>query len=300
MAIINKFLLPVIAAIAPLGTMAQTGDNERFAVHVHARAGLDRAFGSSTTLPGTGRKSTLHNFGADFGWKFWQRDAHSLEAVIGVGYSPITTTFNLGKLEYSYAAPATADEDADTYIRHYRLSNLKQRVKSGEVTLPLYAKYAYRCTEWMKVYVDLGLQFGIGAFSKVTSQSGETFSYGVYPQYDNLMIDADYLNDFGSRSVADAAWGKPRLNPFTASLLVGFGAEARIYGPFSAALGFNFIGRFNNVFKSIQYDPEAMTEATAPLTYTVKDGSRLRALTDYLGTSKLSQFSLTLSLIYHF
>lgn len=288
-----------VAVIAPLNLYAQT-DANKFAIKAHAQIGLGDAMSMETTLMDMNGKTSSDNYGVDFGWRFLQKNRHSLEANIGVGYNLLSTDMTLPKLDYNYSAPAGADMDGEPYIRHYELENMTQKTQIGMVTIPLYLSYGFRCTDWLTLHADLGVRFGIKTSSKISKVAGESFSYGVYPQYDNLMIDADYMNDFGRREIGTANALTPEVSSFTASLLAGAGLEFKLYGPLSADLSVRYEKGFTNIYKPQGVAGGIFTAENAPLTYTVADGTAVRSLTDYLNSSKLSQLSLRISLIYRF
>ncbi len=294
----SKILATVIAMIALFSSSDLSA--QKFAVNVHDYIGLGSPLNLKPTLDFDSKKSSGNEFGVDFGWRFWQKNNLSLQANIGLGYRNLSTDIALSKLDYSYSAPATADMDDETYIRYYELKDLKQKCKVNQLTIPVYLTYGYQCTDWLAVHADLGLKFGINAGSKVSGISGSSFSYGVYPQYDNLMIDAGYLNDFGEGNIAEAAAVNPEASSLCTSLLVGVGAEFKIYGPISADLSVRYENGFNDVFKSEPTNGNGFTSTNAPVTYTVADGTVAKPLTNYFKTSKLSQLALGISLNYRF
>lgn len=296
----RHIFLAALCATALTGA-AQTADNHDFALKASAEFGLTNSFSISSALPGLTGKASETNYGLGFGWTFFRSHGHSLEANVGVAlaYSPSTVTLDLGALDYNYAASAAADMDGEAYQRYYELSGMSQKVSASHLTLPIYLTYAYRCTGWLNVHADAGIRLGFITGSGLDKVSGKAFSYGVYPQYDDLIIDADYMNGFGNSDLSAARHMTPESEGFNAALLVGAGAEFRIYGPLSADLSLRYNIGLTDMYKG-SYKGGAFTESTAPVSYTVAGGQTVRPLTDYLRSSKLSQLSLRIALIYRF
>ena len=159
--------------------------------------------------------------------------------------------------------------------------------------------YSNKFTAFKNINADAGVRLGFITGSGLDKVSGKAFSYGVYPQYDDLMIDADYMNGFGTSDLSEARHTTPESEGFNASVLVGAGAEFRIYGPLSVDLSLRYNIGLMDMYKG-SYKGGAFTEDTAPVSYTVATGQTVRPLTDYLSSSKLSQLSLRVALIYRF
>ena len=236
----------------------------------------------------------------DLGWRFWQKGQHSLEANIGLGYSSVSTRLSLPELNYSYAAPATADMDGEPYIRYTELTDMHQKCSVSLFTMPVYISYAIHCTSWLSIHADLGVRLGFKTSADLSDVSGKAYSYGVYPQYDNLNIDADYMNDFGRREITAERTTSPEASSMTASILAGIGAEFAIYGPLSADLSLRYDAGLSDIYKAGTDIYKSFNANTAPLTYTVNEGTKVKPLTDYLSSSKFSHLSLDISLIYRF
>ena len=295
-----KHLTLVLMSAATLSAAAQTGGNGKLAIKASTEIGLSNSFSTTSSLDGLSAKASGSHTGVEFGWTFFQKSAHSLEANIGVAYSPMTATLDLRATDYDYSAPASADEDGETYIRCYELGAMSQKVKSTNLTLPVYLTYYYRCNERVRVHADLGVRIGLtNASSSLDKVSGEAYSYGIYPQYDNLMINAPYMNGFGTTDLATAGRPESVKSNATSSFLAGIGAEVWIAGPLSVDLSLRYSAGLTNSFKQ-QCDGKALTAVSAPVTYTVSEGQRVKSLTDYLGSSKLSQLSLKIGLICRF
>ncbi len=299
MTTLRKILYFAVAFLVPCGSLAQTAEGE-FAIKANAQIGLGDVLSITSDINGLTGKSSGDEYGVDFGWRFWHKDRHSLEINIGVGYSGISTRLSVGELNYNYSAPAYADMDGESYQRFTEITDLNQKCRVSRLTVPLYFSYGFRCAKVLRLHADLGVRFGLKSSAKLTESSGQAYTYGVYPQYDNLMINAEYMNDFGNRDVTENETKTPDVSAMTVSLLGGIGAEFTIYGPLSADLSLRYDAGFSNIYNHRILNKTGFTAESAPLTYAVNEGTKVKCLTDYLSSSKLSQCSLNISLIYRF
>lgn len=295
-------LLYMVLAVAMLPVLSSTAQNtgkEQFVVKATGDIGIGNALTTDYAIDGVSSKTSAHGYSVDFGWIFWQQNRHSLEANIGVGCSHIALTADCAKLDFNYFAPATADMDNETYIRYCQVSNLHQKLKTVRFVMPVYVSYRFKISKVFSVHALLGYKFGFNATSKIAESSGNVFSYGVYPQYDDLMIDASYMNEFGETVVGPGDTAKPKANKPTASLLTGVGAEATIWGPLSLGATLKYEWGMNDTFKPEIAKGTSFDANTAPVTYTVAEGQKVTPLTNYL-SAKNSRLSVAISLICRF
>lgn len=279
----------LICGLFPLFSNAQN-----YAVKAYGDVGMGNAMSLTSGLPGMSAKSSSNAFGVDFGYTFWKKANNALEANIGLGYRMASATFNVANLDYHYAAPASADEDGNPYQRYTTLSDVEQKVTLGYFSIPIYLQYQYRATSWLGIHADFGFGLGFKCSGKAGSTTGSAYSYGVYPEYNDLVIDADYLNDFGHSDLANAKAGEPEIKGFSASIMAGAGLEFYVGGPVSIDLGIRYNAGLTGVFgsKYAMGSTSKMTEENAPATYTVAQGRQVKALSDYVAKSHLNPFSL--------
>ena len=276
------------------GLFSLSANAQKFVVKVNGDISLGKAISLTSGLQEMTTKSSSNSFGVDFGYTFLKKGSNSLEANIGLGYRMASATFDLPSMSYNYAAPASADEDGNPYQRYTNLSDVNQKVDMGYFNIPVYLQYQYRIAKWIGVYADFGFGLGFKCSDKVGATSGSAYSYGIYPEYDNLVIDADYLNDFGNRNLANAKPGKTETSGFSASIIAGAGFEFYVAGPVSIDLGIRYNAGLTNAFGS-KYtinSTSSITAETAPVTYSVKDGLQVKALSDYCTKSHLNPLSL--------
>ena len=295
----SQYILSALMLAAAVHASAQSKDGEKFAIKASAEIGLGNSISTTSMLPSS-RKASAGDYGIDFGWTFFEKDRHRLEANIGVAYRSTSLTFDWDAMDYDYAAPASADMDGETYQRYYEIGYMSQKVDLGQIAVPVYLTYAYQCNEWLGFHADLGVRLGFKSSCKFKDVSGSAYSYGVYPQYDDLKIDDAYLNNFGTTNLANARRIAPEASGFSASVLVGVGAECRIYGPLAADVSFRYNAGVTNMFKEQYKNATSFSHATAPVNYTVDKGQAVKPATGYLHSSKQNQFSIRMGLIYRF
>lgn len=286
-AIVTLFL--IVAFILPSSASAQ-----KYALKAYGDVGLGSAISLTTDLPGMTSTSSSNAFGVDFGYTFWLKNANRLEVNVGVGYRTASLNFDMPHFSYNYYAPATADEDGNPYQRFTTLSEVGQKISIGYFNIPIYLQYLYRAAKWIGIHADFGFGLGFKCLGKINATTGNASSYGVYPEYDNLVIDADYLNCFGETHLDTAITGAPNVNGFSASLLSGIGCEFYVGGSMSIDLGVRYNVGLTKVF-SAQYavgTASVITSENAPATYSVAQGLHFKALSDYVTNSHLNPFSM--------
>lgn len=243
----KKILICGIAAAAALG---MTANAQKFAIKAYDNIVLSKPMSVTSSRPGLSPKTSANSFGIDFGWKFWEKGANMLEANIGIGYSFLGATFGMDDLNYTYSAPATADDDGNPYQRYYQIHNLKQKSTVGYLQVPIYVDYEYRCARWLGIYAEAGVSLGFKVFNSTGSVSGESTAFGVFPEYDDLLIDESYLDHFGTRSLYGSKKADTKTNAFDCSILCGAGFEFFPYQPVSFVVGVRYMAGVTNVFKT--------------------------------------------------
>lgn len=276
------------------GAFASQANAQNYAVKAYGDIGLGKAMSLTTALPGMTSESSANSFGVDFGYTFWKRGANSLEANIGLGYSLASATFDVPEINYNYAAPVTADEDGNSYQRYTDIRDLQQKINLGYFKIPIYLQYQYRATKWLGIHADVGFGLGFKCAGSVGSTTGVANTYGVYQEYNQLVIKADYLNDFGETYLDEANKGKSDVKGFSASFMAGAGFEFYVGGPISIDLGIRYNAGLTDVFAG-HYDINSLSSLnaeSAPLTYNASEGQDVKALSDYVSKSRLTPLSL--------
>ena len=287
----KKIVYSLIAVACSVGALQANA--QKFAVKAYGDIGLGTAMSLTTALPDMTHKSSTNAFGVDFGYTFWRQGSSSLEANIGVGYRMASASFDIPSMSFDYAAPASADEDGNPYQRFTTLTDVNQKINLGYLNIPIYLQYQYRVTKWLGVHADVGFGLGFKCTGSTGSTTGIANSYGVYQEYNQLVIKSDYINDFGETFLDEAAKGEANIKGFAASVMAGAGFEFYIADPVSIDLGVCYNAGLTDVFAG-HYDTSGtpINADTAPLTYTVAGGQQVKALSDYVTKSRLSPLSL--------
>lgn len=282
--------------MAACGALAPQATAQKYAIKAYDNLGLGKAMSITNAQPGQElSKSSYNGFGIDFGYTFWRKGIQSLEANIGFGYSSAGAAFSIPAMSYHYSAPSYADEDGNPYERYYDITNLKQNTSVNYFTLPIYLEYQVKPIKWLGIHAEVGVQLGFRNGSSLGKVTGTAYSYGIFPEYDDLLIDEDYLDDFGTRSLAYAAKGEHSTNGFNCSVICGAGFEFYAAEPVSFELGIRYNAGLNQVFKGAGYDITSNTQytaETAPVFYTVAGGTQVRSLADYTTKSRFNTLSL--------
>lgn len=285
--------------MAALGAWALGASAQKFAVKPHAEVDLTAGFGYDSALE-MNAKTASNEFGLDFGYTFLNKTGNRLEVNVGLGYRYLNTSLNAGNFGYDYDAPASADVDGNAYIRFCEVSGLRQKASTGYVTLPVYLQYGYRATNWLEVQALTGVKLGFATGGSLKTTSGTVDSYGIFPEYDDLLIDEPYIDDFGEVGLKGRDGVKPETAGFGCWVMVGAGLSARVYGPVWFDLGVRYNIGLTDVFGKGLKTTEGYTASTSPVTYTVADGTRVRPLTAYLTKSTFSPLTLNIGITLRF
>lgn len=290
----KRALIFTVIILAGGVSLSPLASGQKFAIKAYDNIGLGHPMQISNSQPGQNSKSNYNAFGVDFGYTFWRHAGSSLEVNAGVGYSMATATFSIPDMKYHYAAPAIADEDGNPYERYYELSNLRQNSTLGYINIPIYLEYQYRPISWMGLHAEVGVGLGFRTNGSAGSMGGNAYAYGIFPEYDDLLIDEAYLDDFGNRTLHGAAHAPQSMKGFAASIMCGAGFEFYAYEPVSFEVGVRYNAALTNAFngKFNVANPGEFTADNAPVTYTVAEGTQVRALADYTTKSRLSPLSL--------
>ena len=296
----KKLIYIVVALFAPLGAMAQDTDNSKFAVKASAGIGVGNGISITSPLSLTNNKSSVSDFGVDFGYTFWQKGKNSLDVNIGLGYMSASSKFGVGTWNYNYAAGPEADIDGNRYIRVYEIDKLEQKINTGYLTVPIYLSYGYHFSRRFSLHADVGLKLGFKMSSSISECSGYSYSYGLYPEYNDLKIDADWINGFGITEINKSNVETPEYNGLNATAILGIGAEIGIAGPVSLDLGVRYSMGLTDMYRNSYTISNPMTVQSAPISYTVAGGEMVRPLTGYMTKSALSQLAIQVGVVVRF
>lgn len=187
-------------------------------------------------------KHSSMNFGADFGYKFYEFGPLRLSAFTGIGVS--TSSLTLTYKDSLYETSEGEDADGQQYCRYYKGLVLNQTVQFVELNIPLYMDIEVELWKILSLYADLGVRFNINIGSKVLNMSGYADAiYGVYSEPEGLILDERWgyngflRNSELSNLIADKPTGKP-----TVDFMGNIGLRCDIpQTPLAVDLGLNYL-----------------------------------------------------------
>lgn len=185
---------------------------------------IDMGIGEALNIPKNDTdvetKSSSFNMGIDFGYIFPSRSVFKVGVFSGVGLSQTTIDMSLVKGNYSYTS--YADVDGDSYMRYYRNLSIEEGFKLTDVTIPVYLDLELHLTRVVSIFTDLGVRVGFNMSKKLDKLSGQSYVYGIYPQYQNLYMDETWgYNGFGNQELSSNNFVEDDL-----SNVNGFNADA--------------------------------------------------------------------------
>ena len=272
-----RFALVAMAVACAFGASAQVYNPFTYAVKARAGFGLANGMNTNSSIPGMSGSTRSNDFGLDLGWTFWKSGLNSLEMNIGFGYSPTSTKLKIKNLNYTYSGDVEGI---------YNISYENQNVSLGRVTVPVYMSYGLGLHSIIGVHADAGFIFGFRTGTSIAETGGNgSFTQGASKT---------------SFDLADAALMQPQAHAFSASAMVGIGAQMKIFGPLDLDVTFRYEAGMTNLYKGGLEGSNGFAAADAPVKYLSDGTHEVRALTDYLSSSRLSQFSVNISLICRF
>lgn len=286
---------------APFARAQSEAPEGKFSIKANANIGLGSAYSATSSVSGVNLdKSNSTSFGVDFRYRFWQKNDLSLGINVGANYAIGRQTIKANDLKFNYTAGADADMDGDTYQRYTEVSDAQQKISLGELAIPVYVDLNWQFSQRVSLYANAGLAFRFSTTATTKNVVGNCYVYGIYPKYDNLKIDDEWLNDFGNNSLAGASVERSQQNSFTMNVIGGAGLRVWIYGPLSFECGVNYQYGFINRLKSGNFADGTITADNAPVTYTVANGRTVKSLASAFEKDKLSMLSLNVGLIFLF
>lgn len=274
----------------------------RFRLRPHFDFGIGKAFLRDGDEAFTDSKSTGYSFGVDLGVGLSSRRSFSLGLYTGIGLSLSTMDFSYQNNDYSFNT--NADVDGENYVRHYKDLNLSQKMKMTEINFPLYLDFDFKIVNSLSLYLDLGARFDLDMGHKVDATEGSAEAYGVYTQYDNLILDSHWpYNGFGNHQYGNTNLVNADLinvNSFTVCGMGGIGLRYSLSEiPLSFELGTNYVMGLMNLIETTSIS--ALGNST-PIVFNTISGTssteHVRNLTEMLKSMKRQQFRVNIGVIY--
>lgn len=249
------------------------------------------------------------SFGVDFGFVFPTTSKFYFGVFSGLNMSSNNFTMNLGSTvgsEITDIKECTADEDGDTYTRHYVLkgTGVSQQLKATNLTIPVYGDLEYQLTPLLSAYADLGVLIRMSSGTWSAHIDGYETS-GIYSQsqYGGVEIKGDVnLNGFGSWGPRDMDVDDEGMAKSMAiHALAGLGLRLNLNNSFALDAGVQYLTGGKSW--KMNSDKKYIFDYTRPLdATTAKDkaqGDRVNLLRQSSGI-KSGAFRVTASLIYKF
>lgn len=262
-------------------------------------------FGIGDEADGLGKsKSTATTMGLELGYSFLSEGKLRTALFFGVGMeqSKIDLSYNSSDFFFS----SDADVDRDNYIRHYEGLSLAQTLKLTDLVIPVYLDFSFTTNRLLSVYANLGVRVDLNMSHSIDKTSGTADVYGIYPQYDDLRLDANWgYNGFGEHYYGSQDLITDELDGVAGStldLMAAAGFRVSIpHTPLAIDWGFGYQRGLMNVFS---YDGKPVgfgNGAANPVVYNSISGlnstERLHNLSEGIGSLKRNALKLNLGLI---
>ena len=300
MKFIKILLVLTLAVLSSNYVKAQKTSSNHIVVKAIADIGLTDAMSLSSAMNLSDKKSSVQNYVLELGYRFWTKNNMGLEVNAGLGYGTISNRLGIDNLQFSYNAGPDADMDGNSYVRHYEVDGIRQTVDVKSFIVPVYLSYNIGCLKWLTFHVDAGIRLRFNTSSAINKSYADFNTFGIYPEYDDLKIDAEWLNDFGHHELGDAQTSDVKTFGFNTELLFGVGLEFKLTGLLSLDLGIRYNYGLQDIYKNLYSGTMSSSPLNAPITYTVTEGEIVKPLSRYLTKSKLSDLSLRAGLVFRF
>lgn len=252
------------------------------------------------------------SFGVDVGYVFPSTSKFYFGIFTGLNMSSSNFTMNMApdvKSDITDIKECTADEDGDTYTRHYVLkgNGVSQKLKATNLTIPLYGDFEYQMTPLLSVYADLGVKFQLSS-GTWSAYIDDYETSGFYKDYGNVEIKGGLkgedlnLNGFGEWKGWDMEVDEEGMEKsMSIHALAGLGLRFNLNKSFAFDAGVQYMTSGTswkiNTNKERIFDYELPVGATTPEKKAEGDKVNLMRQTSGL---KNGAFRVTASLIYKF
>ena len=266
----------------------------RFRVRPYVGIGVGDAFSFDNLYSNPEEISQSETeFGVDFGYSIPLSRSFKLNLFVGAAYSTSKLDVSLSSYDYSYQAGADADMDGDTYVRTYNLTDIEDNRKFSSLVIPVSFDFEYSFSRRVSAFARVGAKVYLNSLSSTHDFNASAFIYGTYPQYDNLVIDADWMNGFGSRHIGTSDLVSPELKSVTVDGMAGLGVRIGIVGPLALEVGASYQMGFMNLI-------DAVDSPAGPVTYTVAGGEKTCGLISMDRAVKRQGLKINAGLVFKF
>lgn len=281
--------------------------DKNFRVKFHTSFALGGFYSLSDAPKDLTSSSSDVNLGLDFGYVFPSTGKLAVGVFAGVGYSSSKLSLGLDKT-YSFSKEYESDIDGDTYNRCYdNVSDIKQTLKAGSLTVPVYVDFEYRLAPVISAYADLGIKLQANMSSTWDADGAATIGevYGIYPQYHDLRLPAEGqaldINGFGTNKPVNQVGADDFKMGMGLGGMLGLGIRANIGKSLAAEVGIQYQLGLTNCWKNdgTQFNIDDNTNS-APLIQYVNNQEQMQHLLNTTTAMKQSALRLHIGIMYKF
>lgn len=287
----------------------------RLAAHIDIPVGeyykIDNNLNNITT------KTSGMEFGLDAGYIIPSKNKIKFSVNMGLGFAKSSIDLSMSAYDYSYNASKFADADKDEYVRYYNIYGGSESISMTHINIPIYVDAEWNFSRVVSAYAQVGIKPYLNIGSSLDSYSLDGYTYGIYPQYENLRLDEHWSPiQFGERKfgTADVTDNTISLNSFSLDAILGAGFRVKPVSsiPLSLSLGIGYQLGLTDAWKKGDHALEyTLTNSgyrtnadNAILSYTDPGqggiGERVRMLNDAITSAKRLHLKINIALIYKF
>lgn len=196
-------------------------------------------------------KSNGMEFGVDFGYGIVSKENFRLSLYLGLGMANSNIDIALNSTDYSYTT--NEDIDGDSYIRHYNNVTGTEAISVTNFQVPIYLDGEISIIPYLSVYLQAGIINGLNISNSISNTNIHADNvYGIYPQYNNMVLDYRWgFNNFRR----DVTWSNcnvsnVKFNSYTLDAIGGAGLRVHPVRelPLYVDLGLAYTYGINDVF----------------------------------------------------
>lgn len=245
---------------------------------------------------------SMLDYGLDFGYAIVAKPKFKLSLFTGFGLSK--SSFNFTQQEeyaYSYRTSTEADFDGDSYNRNYRVSGMQSKVQLSQILVPLYFDFDFQFSRMFSIYLQTGIKAYFTSNFNITDLSMDTYTFGVYPQYDNLIIENFAPNNFGHHSIRiDKQQVESKSSVF--DLYGGVGFRLNLYKGIYLDAGVNYQTALTPIFETDQplFISGYVNENNAFINYSCAGGENVGLFTNLFDKITRGSLRTNIGLLFKF
>lgn len=258
-------------------------------------------------------KSIHHEFGLDLGYMIPTNGLFQMGFYAGVGFASSSVVLGMDTIHYHYHAGSEADIDGDSYTRHYTIERASQKLSMKDLTIPIYLDFNFHLHKIVSLYLDLGIKNYINLSANLSDLTGTYSSWGVYPQYSDLVLDhTTGLSQFVAPSTAlsvQTTSSTMDINGYSMDLLSALGVRIKLkdkqffplYFDFSIGYQHSLLAPYKNANALTVSDIQGNVSAQEAFsTYTVEFGESVLPLSAYVSDLKRNMVTFNFGITYKF